>query len=109
MIFNTFSTFDITIKTELFFLSLAYIYLVTNAHTQRLWPSFSSRSAIQLNLTEIITTLTKTSKAHSIRGARITFQPIIALILFLNIGSMLPYAPSLTAHLVIDISLCLPL
>lgn len=109
MIFNTFSTFDITIKTELFILSIVYIYLVSTSHNQPLWPTISSRSAIQIKLTGIITTLTKTSKAKLISGTNITFQPIMALILFLNIGSILPYAPSLTAHLVIDISLCLPL
>lgn len=83
--------------------------MTTRSQYQLLWPTRPTRILQQDTFVATIARLNSSSKSNIIIGAVAIFQPIIIIILFLNLGRILPYAPSLTAHLVIDIRLCLPL
>lgn len=109
MILNTFSGFDLIIKTKLILLLLLYIYAVTSSNIQILWKQPSTRLHPQLLAIRIVSNLRKTNTRKLMLGGVSLITPLFTLVASLNLGGILPYAPSLTAHLILDLSLCLPI
>jgi len=108
MIINTFSTFDLIIKTDMLFISIIFAYLVRRSHRRSLHP-MAAKKYISSLIFRNTKGLVNSSKASIIVGSTFTFHPIIIIIVYINLASLLPFTPSLTAHLVVDIALCLPL
>jgi len=109
MIINTFTTFESTIKHNTILPIALYMYIVTLSHTQIIWSQIPARLIIISTIVSIISRLSSPTKAKIIIGRPILLAATLLFIFNINIRGIIPYAPSFSTHIIMDISICLPL
>nr|AOR87147.1 ATP synthase F0 subunit 6 [Typosyllis sp. patternB] len=110
MMSSTFTTFDMMLMNQSQ-PSFSYMYglLPTFLFLQSYWVSFSNQMTFLPLLSSATSTLTKSTNSNFMKGAIMVMTPTFMSIIVLNLYGAAPYTITLTSHLMVTLSIGLPL
>nr|YP_009307974.1 ATP synthase F0 subunit 6 [Typosyllis antoni]AOR87159.1 ATP synthase F0 subunit 6 [Typosyllis antoni] len=110
MMSSTFTAFDMMLTNQSSpLLSYGYGLLPIIIFSQIFWVSTSNRAMILFSLVSTSSSLTKSTNSMFMKSAIGILTPTFMLIVLLNLYGAAPYTISLTSHLMMTLSLGLPL
>lgn len=112
MIIDIFSSFDP--KTSRFLIPLTFIFLATNLFiliqlNLSIFPSISRQFRSKTIPIEVIFSQLIRTNSSNLKGLSIVVSSIFITIILVNLMGMIPYTFSLSSHLILTLSLGLPL